>query len=107
MADRLAEIQERWVSEPLEGPNGENYSSDFGYLLNHIYRLQDVLTETEDERDLLKEARQHLMDQLEREKRQHATTLDLYEKTLEELSSWRQAARGADSEEVISGLSGD
>jgi hypothetical protein len=57
MNERIEEIQKRFLNEPLYGPNGENYASDYGYLLNKVYRQQEIVEELEREnKELQREA---------------------------------------------------
>ena len=87
--NRLQECQERFLNEPLEGANGENFSSDYGFMLNTIYRLQDELKEYHVEQaslsSSLMKARKELgevQEDLELEKKMHHNTLNVLEKAL-------------------------
>ena len=69
--------------------NGENFSSDYGFMLNTIYRLQDELKEYHVEQASLSssliKARKELgevQEDLELEKKMHHNTLNVLEKAL-------------------------
>jgi hypothetical protein len=90
---RLEELQSRFLNDPLEGPNGENYSSDWGWMLNLIYRLRDDVEDYKAEQEGFIESIKAKTKDLEAERKNHATTLDLFEKAIAELVSWREAAK--------------
>jgi chromosome segregation ATPase len=93
--ERLEECQSRWLNEAMEG-----YSSDYQFMLNTIYRLQDEIeTYKVEQESMLSSVRrfgaqtQELRKDLEAERKNHTTTLNLLEKAIEELVSWREAAK--------------
>ena len=94
---RLEELQSRWLNEAMEG-----YSSDWGFMLNLIYRLQDELETYRVEQESLPgslinkaKALEEAKQDLETEKKMHGVTLNLLEKSIEELASWREEAKKA------------
>jgi hypothetical protein len=93
--DRLEECQSRWLNEAMP-----EHASDYQFMLNTIYRLQDEIEEyKEEQKSLLESFRkrdtqlQYAKKDLEAERKNHSTSLNLLEKAIEELVSWREAAK--------------
>jgi hypothetical protein len=101
LEDRLTQIQAKWLSDPLQGSNGEDYSSDYSYMLNMIYRLRDELQEYRDEQKSLLDTLQKISRSLDTEKGNHEITLKFFEKATQELVSYRAVLKGRDPAELL------
>lgn len=90
----IADVQERWIK-------GEIRDSDMAFMLNEVHRLSDEVETYEVEQASMLESfkrlaaqREEMKRDLEAERHNHKVTLDLLEKAIAELVSWREAAKG-------------